>query len=98
RDPKIDCLQRRLEDDSSMKTNLVRVLAAVLTIGLLAGCGGRPQDAYQKEPATPSAPEPVATLKIGQIPTIDGLPFWVAQSKDYYRQQGVEVELVRFKS
>ena len=27
-----------------------------------------------------------------------GLPFWVAQSKDYYRQQGVEVELVRFKS
>lgn len=81
-----------------MKTNLVRVLAAVLTIGLLAGCGGRPQDAYQKEPATPSAPEAVATLKIGQIPTIDGLPFWVAQSKDYYRQQGVEVELVRFKS
>ena len=81
-----------------MKTKLVRILAAVLAIGLLAGCGGKPQNAYQKEPATPAAPETVGQLKIGQIPTIDGLPFWVAASKDYYRQQGVEVELVRFNS
>jgi len=90
-----------MEDDDPMRTNLVRALAAVLTIGLLAGCGGRPQDAYQKEPGTPAGGEPsaqVQKLKIGQIPTIDGLPFWVAESKDYYRQQGVEVELVRFNS
>jgi NitT/TauT family transport system substrate-binding protein len=40
----------------------------------------------------------VATLRIGQIPTIDGLPFWVAESQGYYRQQGVDVELVNFRS
>jgi NitT/TauT family transport system substrate-binding protein len=38
------------------------------------------------------------TLKIGQIPTIDGLPFWVADQKGYYKAEGVNVELTTFKS
>ena len=89
----------RLEDNHAMKHKTLRIVAAVLAIVLLAGCGGaKPQDTYNKQPGTPAANEPVGSLKIGQMATIDGLPFWVAESKDYYRLQGVDVELVSFKS
>ena len=89
----------RLEDEQFMKQKVWRVLAALMVAGLLAGCGGaRPQNAYSKQEPAPSAPETVGSLKIGLIPTVDCLPFWVAESKDYYRQQGVDVELVRFAS
>ncbi|MBP2018617.1 NitT/TauT family transport system substrate-binding protein [Symbiobacterium terraclitae] len=82
-----------------MRYKTLRIMAAVLVLGLLAGCGGaKPQDAYNKQPNVPASPEAVGSLKIGQMATIDGLPFWVAESKDYYRQQGVNVELVSFKS
>jgi NitT/TauT family transport system substrate-binding protein len=85
-----------------VRQTFAKVIAAALTVGLLAGCGGtKPQT-----PA-PAAPQPAAdtktekapvTLKIGQIPTIDGLPFWVADQKGYYQTEGVNVELVTFKS
>lgn len=44
-----------------------------------------------------SAPE-VRTMKIGTMQTEDSLPFWVAESKGYYAEEGVEVEIVPFQS
>lgn len=63
------------------------LVALFLVVAFMAGCAGK------AEP-TQSLP----TLKIGQIPTIDGLPFWVAESKAFYQESGVNVELVNFKS
>lgn len=82
-----------------MKRKLSLALSLVLMTAILAACGGsKPADVYKKEtPAADKAAAPV-TLKIGQLPIIDGLPFWVAEQKDYYKQQGVNVELIGFKS
>lgn len=80
-----------------MKRIPTLMLAVALTAGLVAGCGSKPQDGYNK-PNLPDNDAPPVTLKIGQMPTPDGLPFWVAEAKDYYTQQGVNVELITFKS
>lgn len=80
-----------------MKRITSLMLAVVLAAGVLAGCGSKPKDAYQKPTAPADSASPV-TLKIGQMPTTDGLPFWIAEQKEYYKQQGVNVELITFKS
>lgn len=80
-----------------MKRTFTLVLSAVLALAILAGCGAKPEENYGKPAGSTEAPKPV-TLKIGQIPVIDGLPFWVAQQKDYYKAIGVNVELITFKS
>ncbi|HWI52754.1 MAG TPA: MetQ/NlpA family ABC transporter substrate-binding protein [Symbiobacteriaceae bacterium] len=84
-----------------MKRSLSLALAGVLALGVLAGCGSKPgkvydQPAKDQAPAAPKAAE--GKLKIGQLPVVDGLPFWVGAQKGYYKQEGVEVELITFKS
>lgn len=88
-----------MEANLDMKRRLTMALSLVLTTALLTACGSKPNANYKKEeqPAQQQQAAPV-TLKIGQIPTIDGLPFWVAEMKEYYKQQGVNVELITFKS
>lgn len=85
-----------------MKRSLYMVLAGVLALGVLAGCGSKPNNVYTQQPAggdqgKPAAPI-VGKLKIAQLPVIDGLPFWVAASEGYYTQEGVEIELITFRS
>lgn len=82
-----------------MKRTVTLAVAAVMALGLLAGCGSKPSQNYT--PPQNTAPLPTdnpVTLKIGQLPIVDGLPFWVAEEKGYYKQQGVNVELITFKS
>ncbi|MFZ5825441.1 MAG: MetQ/NlpA family ABC transporter substrate-binding protein [Bacillota bacterium] len=79
-----------------MKRKFTLVMALVLMTALLAACGGsKPGDVYSKKEAAPEAP---VHLKIGQLPIVDGLPFWVAEKNGYYKQQNVTVELITFKS
>lgn len=79
-----------------MRHVLAKSIATVLAVGLLAGCTTKP--ANQPEAGATKTEATPVTLKIGQIPTIDGLPFWVADAKGYYKAEGVNVELVTFKS
>ncbi|MEK7872637.1 MAG: MetQ/NlpA family ABC transporter substrate-binding protein [Chloroflexota bacterium] len=44
-----------------------------------------------------TAPAP-AKLKVGLLPIIDSLPFYVADQEGYFKEQGVDVELVTFSS
>jgi len=80
-----------------MKRSLSLLLAGLLLAGALAGCSSKPKDAYKTQPQ-PTAPASPVTLKIGQLPVIDGLPFWVAEQKNYYKDAGVVIELITFKS
>lgn len=78
-----------------MRHTYAKVITALLALGLLVGCTTKPVPQATPDLANERAP---VTLKIGQIPTIDGLPFWVAEQKGYYVGEGVYVELVTFKS
>lgn len=82
-----------------MKRSLSAVLAGVLSLAVIAGCSS-PSDTYKKASPTPApvAPGKEVTLKIGQLPIVDGLPFWVGDQKGYFKQQGVNVELIKFQS
>lgn len=77
-----------------MRHILAKSIAALLAIGLLAGCTTKPAP-QAGDTKLKRAP---VTLNIGQIPTIDGLPFWVAEQKGYYEAEGLDVKLVTFKS
>lgn len=68
-----------------MKRSMSLMVAALLSLGILAGCGSKPT-------------QNTVTLKIGQLPVVDGLPFWVAEKQGYYKEEKVNVELVTFKS
>lgn len=83
-----------------MKRSLSLLLAGLVMAGIVAGCSSKPKDIYknQPQPAAPTTPANPVTLKIGQLPVIDGLPFWVAEQKGYYKDAGVIVELITFKS
>jgi NitT/TauT family transport system substrate-binding protein len=81
-----------------MKRRLSQILSLFLLTALLAACGSKPSDVYNKKGASADGSGAPVTLKIGQLPVIDGLPFWVAEQKGYYKQQGVNVELTTFKS
>ncbi|WP_374712817.1 MetQ/NlpA family ABC transporter substrate-binding protein [Symbiobacterium terraclitae] len=88
------------------------ILASLsVLIALLTACSGgmaTPPGGGSASPApggadsgpagTGEPPAGQVTLRIGQIPTVDGLPFWVAEAQGYYRQHGVDVELVNFRS
>ncbi|MFZ5899412.1 MAG: ABC transporter substrate-binding protein [Bacillota bacterium] len=65
------------------KLPVLLILIALLAVSLLAsGC------AQEKE----------KPLRLGMLPITDNLPFWVAESKGYFADAGVEVELVNFPS
>jgi len=44
------------------------------------------------------AREEARPIRLGLLPITDNLPFWVAEEKGYFKQQGVKVELVGFDS
>ncbi len=63
--------------------NLRYLILMVLISGVLAGCGG---------------PEEDTSLKIGLLPILDVLPIYVADQEGYFKEQGIQVELVPFAS
>ena len=67
-----------------------RLLAAVLSVLFLlaAGCGTGTQPKDTK----------LSKLTIGLMPETDSIPFIIAAERGYFAEEGVEVELVPFKS
>jgi NitT/TauT family transport system substrate-binding protein len=84
-----------------MKRISAPILLLLFTLSLIAGCGTVPETVYQKESpagAGSAAPKKLPKLKFGQLPIVDGLPFWVAEQKGYFKEQGVDVEFINFAS
>lgn len=66
------------------RTGLLVFLAGLVALAVaLAGCTA---------PSTPSK------LKVGLLPIIDSLPFYVAEQEGYFKEQGLDVEMVTFAS
>ena len=71
-----------------MKKILVLALAAVMAMSaLLAGCGSR--QAEKKE---------LQGLAVGVMPDIDSVPIIIAQEKGYFAEEGLKVDIQKFKS
>ncbi len=81
------------------------VLVFVLVFVALAACAPTPAltPAPAASPAagqsssssqTPQSPSQGGTLRIGVLPITDVVPFYIAQEQDYYKKQGLNVELV----
>jgi len=69
-----------------MKTKFMQYLFVSGLILLLAACDGASQ------PAEDTA------LKVGLLPIMDALPFFVAQQQGYFADEGINVEMVPVKS
>lgn len=69
----------------SIKWLLLLSLLLIATV-LLNACGVGPQAAQEKK------------LKLGLLPILDVLPFYIAQDKGYFEAEGLQVELVPVKS
>ncbi|MGQ9823895.1 MAG: ABC transporter substrate-binding protein [Desulfotomaculales bacterium] len=65
------------------------LITAALT-GAAGGCGHGPDEGR-------SGPGQVK-IRLGMLPIIDNLPFWVAQEKGYFQDAGLDVELIPFPS
>ncbi len=68
-----------------LKVTLHCLLAAIFSL-FLAACAFGPQSVQDK------------TLKMGLLPILDVLPFYVARDKAYFEAEGIQVELVPVKS
>ncbi|HEX9117896.1 MAG TPA: ABC transporter substrate-binding protein, partial [Anaerolineae bacterium] len=61
-------------------------LLAVLVVTLLSGC------------TVPAAAPESANLKMGLLPILDVIPFFIADQNGYFKEQGLQVDLVPVKS
>lgn len=76
-----------------MKKYLVGIaIGVLLLVFAAAGCGSNSEITISTKK---TAPQPI---KLGLLPITDNLPFWVAEEKGYFNDEGIEVELVDFKS
>ena len=76
----------------------VLVLAGLLTISLLSGCGGSSNSSKGASSTSASTDKPVA-IKIGTLSTEDSLPLWVADKMGYFSTEGIPgVQIVQFQS
>jgi len=60
------------------------MLVYLLLAAMVAGCGADREKA------------PV--IKLGLLPIVDNLPFWVAEQEGFFAAEGIQVELVSFES
>ncbi|MEW6425019.1 MAG: MetQ/NlpA family ABC transporter substrate-binding protein [Bacillota bacterium] len=66
----------------------VNGLIILALAALTAACG-------QKQPVSRVE---ATKIRLGMLPIIDNLPFWVAQEKGYFQAAGLDVELIPFSS
>ena len=74
---------------SLKKTDRTFSLAALLLAVGLGACGGE-----ERGPAEAPAPPPPAPLKLALLPITDVLPFYLAEEKGYFAEEGLAVAAV----
>jgi NitT/TauT family transport system substrate-binding protein len=75
-------------------------------MAMVAGCAGQPAVAPTQAPAgtpeaaakTPLAPSGSGSIRIGVLPITDVVPFYIAEQQGYFKDQGLNVELVPMAS
>jgi NitT/TauT family transport system substrate-binding protein len=73
-----------------VKKILICILAFIIGLGL-AGCNGGGPSANEDQGSQ-------KTITIGVMPDVESIPFIMAQKNGYFKEQGVEVKILHFKS
>ena len=71
-----------------MKKYLMLAMAMILTVAAMAGCGN--QQAQEKKD--------LQEISVGVMPDIDSVPIIIAQEKGYFAEEGLKVDIQKFKS
>lgn len=78
-----------------MKKHVLATLcAATLVAGGLWACKRAEEPPPQAEKAEATAPQAAGPLRMALLPILDVLPFYVAEDKGYFAEEGVEVRAV----
>jgi len=72
-------------------------ILSVVCMLLLTACTAQ-SDKYSKETAPSDTVNGQTTVKIGILPDVDSIPFIAADSKNYFSDAGIKVELVTFQN
>lgn len=82
-----------------MKKLLIKLLAALSLTALITGCpSSDPQKQAVDQEKKTEAPAPNLTkIKVGDLRSEFWLPIYVAQENGYFKEQGLDAELVMFK-
>jgi NitT/TauT family transport system substrate-binding protein len=65
-------------------------LIALVLVFLTLACGQRPEQIRKEQEQV--------KIRLGVLPIVDNLPFWLAQEKGYFQTADLEVELIPFPS
>lgn len=76
-----------------MHKKLLLALISVSVGTLLVGCTTQP-----KEEKTKQKSEEKLELSFGAMPAVDSLPVYIAEKEGYFKEQGLNLDLQRFKS
>lgn len=71
-------------------------LSGLLLLSLLTGCTTRPKDVYRNP--RPVVRTEAVSLKLGLVPSVDALPFWVAEAEGFLSSLNVDLELVAYST
>lgn len=78
--------------------NYKQLVSGLIIAGLgfaLAGCTAKPKE---KEPAAKQENQENLSLSFGAMPAVDSLPVYIAEKEGYFKEEGLTLDLQRFKS
>lgn len=78
-----------------MKKSITLLMAAVLILGLVAGCGSRKEE--QKTSAQANQPAELTKVVVSEFRFIAWMPVYVAYANNYFRDEGLEVTFMYYK-
>lgn len=94
---------------STFHSIILRSISLMVVLAMLTGCGSQPPTPAAPAPPTsalpaaataseatktPLAPSTRGTLRIGVLPITDVVPFYIAQQEGYFKEKGLNVELI----
>ncbi len=68
-------------------SRFLKITCLLLSLLLTAGCGGQQNDKKEMQ-----------KLTIGLMPDTDSIPFLIAEEKGYFKEEGLNIELQKYKS
>ncbi|MGI5999328.1 MAG: ABC transporter substrate-binding protein [Lutispora sp.] len=81
-----------------MKIKKILIGILILTMVFTVGCTGSKAPEQEQQQETVTEEPKNLSLKVGLMPAVDAAPMLIAEKKDYFRELGLDVELIVFNN